>query len=142
MLVFGAIGLVANIAGIAILASGKDANLNMRVAFLEVLNDTLGSIPGLVAARVSTPVPARRPTRGAADGHRSRKAGCTVPPVQPRRRRPVLVLRACLASRSSSTGQAVQRGSERQQRRRFLCAISGRCARRRSTPSGAAAAAR
>ena len=52
MLVFGAVGLVANIAGIAILASGRGANLNMRAAFLEVLNDTLGSVAVLVAAAV------------------------------------------------------------------------------------------
>jgi cobalt-zinc-cadmium efflux system protein len=52
MLVFGVVGLVANLAGIAILASGRGANLNMRAAFLEVLNDTLGSVAVLVAAGV------------------------------------------------------------------------------------------
>jgi cobalt-zinc-cadmium efflux system protein len=52
MLVFGAVGLVANITGIAILASGRGANLNMRAAFLEVLNDTLGSVAVLAAAAV------------------------------------------------------------------------------------------
>lgn len=52
MLVFGAVGLVANIAGIAILASGRAADLNMRAAFLEVVNDTLGSVAVLVAAVV------------------------------------------------------------------------------------------
>lgn len=35
MLVFGIFGLVANIVGIAILASGRGASLNMRAAFLE-----------------------------------------------------------------------------------------------------------
>jgi cobalt-zinc-cadmium efflux system protein len=52
MLVFGAVGLAANLLGIAILASGRGANLNMRAAFLEVLNDTLGSVAVLVAAAV------------------------------------------------------------------------------------------
>ena len=52
MLVFGAIGLVANIVGIAILASGRGADLNMRAAFLEVLNDALGSVAVLIAAAV------------------------------------------------------------------------------------------
>jgi cobalt-zinc-cadmium efflux system protein len=52
MLVFGLVGLVANVIGIAILASGRGANLNMRAAFLEVLNDTLGSVAVLVAAAV------------------------------------------------------------------------------------------
>ena len=52
MLVFGAVGLVANVAGIAILAAGRGANLNMRAAFLEVLNDTLGSVAVLLAAAV------------------------------------------------------------------------------------------
>lgn len=52
MVVFGAVGLVANIAGIAVLASGRSDNLNMRAAFLEVLNDTLGSVAVLLAAAV------------------------------------------------------------------------------------------
>ena len=52
MLVFGLVGLVANVVGITILASGRDANLNMRAAFLEVLNDTLGSVAVIVAAGV------------------------------------------------------------------------------------------
>lgn len=54
MLVFGAIGLVANLSSVAILASGRDADLNMRAAFLEVLNDALGSLAVLVAAGVIT----------------------------------------------------------------------------------------
>jgi cobalt-zinc-cadmium efflux system protein len=52
MLVFGAVGLVANLVGIGVLASGRGANLNMRAAFLEVVNDTLGSLAVLVAALV------------------------------------------------------------------------------------------
>jgi cobalt-zinc-cadmium efflux system protein len=52
MLVFGAIGLAANIIGILVLLGGRDANLNTRAAFLEVLNDALGSVAVLVAAGV------------------------------------------------------------------------------------------
>ena len=52
MVVFGAVGLLANVLGIAILASGRAANLNMRAAFLEVLNDALGSVAVLIAAAV------------------------------------------------------------------------------------------
>ena len=50
MLVFGIIGLVGNIIGLLILASGRSANMNMRAAFLEVLNDALGSTAVIVAA--------------------------------------------------------------------------------------------
>lgn len=52
MLVFGLVGLVANLIGLAILVTGRRDNLNMRAAFLEVLNDTLGSVAVLVAATV------------------------------------------------------------------------------------------
>src|SRR5699024_12196797 len=52
LLVFGIIGLVANVAAIAILASSRSANLNMRAAFLKVLNDALGSVGVIVAAIV------------------------------------------------------------------------------------------
>jgi cobalt-zinc-cadmium efflux system protein len=52
MLVFGVIGLVGNIVGIAVLARGRTANLNMRAAFLEVVNDALGSVAVMVAAAV------------------------------------------------------------------------------------------
>ncbi len=50
LLVFGIVGLVGNLASIAVLASGRTANLNMRAAFLEVVNDALGSIGVIVAA--------------------------------------------------------------------------------------------
>ncbi len=50
MLVFGAVGLVGNAAAIAVLANERRANLNMRAAFLEVVNDALGSAAVLVAA--------------------------------------------------------------------------------------------
>jgi cobalt-zinc-cadmium efflux system protein len=52
MLAFGTVGLVANIAGLLILVGGRRANLNMRAAFLEVLNDTLGSVAVILAAAV------------------------------------------------------------------------------------------
>lgn len=52
LLVFGVIGLVANVAAIAVLASSRGANFNMRAAFLEVLNDALGSVGVIVAAIV------------------------------------------------------------------------------------------
>lgn len=50
MLVFGAVGLVANGAGIAVLASARAESMNMRAAFLEVVNDALGSAAVLLAA--------------------------------------------------------------------------------------------
>ncbi|MDQ1601429.1 MAG: cobalt-zinc-cadmium efflux system protein [Actinomycetota bacterium] len=50
MLVFGVVGLVGNTVAIAVLASDRGTNLNMRAAFLEVVNDALGSAAVLVAA--------------------------------------------------------------------------------------------
>jgi cobalt-zinc-cadmium efflux system protein len=52
MLVFGAVALVANMVGISVLAGGRGSNLNMRAAFLEVLNDALGAVAVLMAALV------------------------------------------------------------------------------------------
>ncbi|MGO1637131.1 cation diffusion facilitator family transporter [Ancrocorticia populi] len=52
MLLFGIIGLTANVIGILVLAGTRGANLNMRAAFLEVLNDALGSLGVIVAAVV------------------------------------------------------------------------------------------
>lgn len=54
LLVFGIIGLVGNIASIAVLAGGRTANFNLRAAFLEVVNDALGSLAVIVAAIVIT----------------------------------------------------------------------------------------
>lgn len=51
LLVFGIVGLVGNLCAMAVLASGRHANLNMRAAFLEVVNDALGSV-GVIAAAV------------------------------------------------------------------------------------------
>lgn len=52
LLLFGIIGLAANIAAMVVLSSSRDANFNMRAAFLEVLNDALGSLGVIVAAVV------------------------------------------------------------------------------------------
>lgn len=52
LLVFGIVGLAANIVAIAVLSSSRGANFNMRAAFLEVLNDALGSVGVIVAAIV------------------------------------------------------------------------------------------
>lgn len=50
LLVFGLIGLVANVISLLVLTAGRSDNLNMRAAFLEVLNDALGSIGVIVAS--------------------------------------------------------------------------------------------
>jgi cobalt-zinc-cadmium efflux system protein len=52
LLVFGVIGLVGNAASIAVLLGGRRANFNLRAAFLEVVNDALGSVGVIVAALV------------------------------------------------------------------------------------------
>ena len=52
MVVFGVIGLVGNVASMAVLASARDSNLNLRAAFLEVVSDALGSLAVIVAAGV------------------------------------------------------------------------------------------
>ena len=52
LLAFGVLGLLANLAAMAVLAGRRDANFNMRAAFLEVLNDALGSLGVIVAALV------------------------------------------------------------------------------------------
>jgi cobalt-zinc-cadmium efflux system protein len=52
MLVFGAVGLVGNLASVGVLATGAGGNLNTRAALLEVANDALGSVAVLVAAGV------------------------------------------------------------------------------------------
>ncbi|MEY2847791.1 MAG: hypothetical protein RI885_456 [Actinomycetota bacterium] len=50
LLVFGVIGLAANIAAMVVLASHRRANLNMQAAFIEVLADALGSVAVIVSA--------------------------------------------------------------------------------------------
>jgi cobalt-zinc-cadmium efflux system protein len=52
LLIFGIIGLVGNVISIMVLAGGRSANLNLRAAFLEVVNDGLGSLGVIVAAVV------------------------------------------------------------------------------------------
>ena len=52
LLIFGALGLTANIIALSVLASSRGENFNMRAAFLEVLNDALGSLGVIVAAVV------------------------------------------------------------------------------------------
>ncbi|MFT8356128.1 cation diffusion facilitator family transporter [Bifidobacterium aquikefiri] len=52
MLLFGLIGLLANVGSLVILRSSHNDNLNMRTAFLEVMNDALGSVGVIAAALV------------------------------------------------------------------------------------------
>jgi cobalt-zinc-cadmium efflux system protein len=52
LLVFGIIGLAGNIASIAVLLGSRNANLNLRAAFLEVVNDALGSVAVIISAIV------------------------------------------------------------------------------------------
>ena len=52
MLVFAAVGLLANAASLTLLSRRKDASLNMRGAYLEVLGDLVGSAVVVVAALV------------------------------------------------------------------------------------------
>lgn len=52
MVVFGAVGLVANLVSIVVLTRLQGGNLNTRAARLEVLNDALGSVAVLVGAAV------------------------------------------------------------------------------------------
>ncbi len=51
-MIFGIIGLVGNLAALLVLAGRRSANFNLRAAFLEVLNDALGSVAVIVAAIV------------------------------------------------------------------------------------------
>lgn len=53
MLIIGVIGLVANVVSLSILAGDRHASLNMRAAFLEVLNDALGSFAVIMAAIIA-----------------------------------------------------------------------------------------
>jgi cobalt-zinc-cadmium efflux system protein len=52
LIVFGAIGLVGNVAAILVLAGDRRANFNLRAAFLEVVNDAVGSLAVILAAVV------------------------------------------------------------------------------------------
>ncbi|MGI5439183.1 cation diffusion facilitator family transporter [Streptomyces shenzhenensis] len=50
MIVFGAIGLVANMISLSLLLRGRQESLNVRGAFLEVAADALGSLAVLISA--------------------------------------------------------------------------------------------
>lgn len=50
LLVFGIVGLAGNLVALAVLAGGRGASLNLRAAFLEVLNDAIGSVAVIAAA--------------------------------------------------------------------------------------------
>jgi cobalt-zinc-cadmium efflux system protein len=52
MLVFAAVGLVANAVSLALLARRRGSSLNMRGAYLEVLSDLLGSVAVIVAGLI------------------------------------------------------------------------------------------
>lgn len=52
MLIMGAAGLAANLLSLLVLAPYREGSLNTRAAFLEVLNDALGSVGVLAAAGV------------------------------------------------------------------------------------------
>lgn len=50
LLVFGAVGLAGNLVALAVLAGGRASSLNLRAAFLEVVNDAIGSVAVIAAA--------------------------------------------------------------------------------------------
>ncbi len=52
MLFLGIAGLFANLAAMLVLSGSRDANLNLRAAFLEVVNDALGSVAVIISALV------------------------------------------------------------------------------------------
>ena len=52
LLLFGIIGLVGNVASLLVLSANRSDNFNLRAAFLEVVNDALGSVAVIVAAIV------------------------------------------------------------------------------------------
>lgn len=54
MIVFGVVGLLGNLAALALLSRHRAASFNLRAAFLEVLNDALGSVAVIVAAVIIT----------------------------------------------------------------------------------------
>lgn len=54
LIVFGVVGLAGNLAALGLLFRHRTANFNVRAAFLEVLNDALGSVAVIVAAVLIT----------------------------------------------------------------------------------------
>ena len=53
MILFGVIGLVGNVAALLVLTGGQQS-LNLRAAFLEVVNDALGSVAVILSALIIT----------------------------------------------------------------------------------------
>ncbi|MFI1014909.1 cation diffusion facilitator family transporter [Streptomyces sp. NPDC020965] len=51
-IVFALVGLVANVVSLSLLMRGQKESLNVRGAYLEVLNDALGSVAVLVSATI------------------------------------------------------------------------------------------
>lgn len=52
LVIFGVVGLVGNVISLAVLASARSDNLNLRAAFLEVTADALGSVAVIIGAIV------------------------------------------------------------------------------------------
>lgn len=52
MMIFGGIGLIANVVSALLLYHSKESNVNVKAAYLHVLSDLMGSIGVLVAAGV------------------------------------------------------------------------------------------
>lgn len=52
LLALGAVGLAGNLVSLAVLHGHRSANLNLRAAFLEVVNDALGSVAVIISAVV------------------------------------------------------------------------------------------
>lgn len=50
LLIFGLVGLALNLVAVMVLAAGRDANFNMKAAFLEVLMDALGTLAVIISA--------------------------------------------------------------------------------------------
>lgn len=50
LLIFGIVGLAGNLISLAVLSGGRKSNINMKAAFLEVINDALGSVAVIFSA--------------------------------------------------------------------------------------------
>lgn len=75
MLWFGIIGLVGNAVSLLVLAAGRRSSFNLRAAFLEVLNDALGSVASSTPPSSSKPPPIA--IRNASTTDRTRITGAT-----------------------------------------------------------------
>lgn len=62
-IVFGLIGLVANMISLSILVRGQQDSINVRGAYLEVMADALGSVAVLISAALILTTGWRGPTR-------------------------------------------------------------------------------